>query len=299
MNQRSLLQTKTLCSELLSCTQLYLLQQGNLAKPLAVSRSVYLNLKSDKKLVTVDLSPPALPQKKATTSKTAFLEEKQKNRPEVICKNETLLKPEQSSVHDVVEQKEKAPVIKNDSPSLSTTPKKEVNGFLLEPLPKLAIQPDPFYLNFFSKNFPSYSLKKEPLPDGPALQVTHQSNQEQFHPVVILSFEEQGAPLAFLQQIARAITLRFSPVSLLCSAQLEKENRWLELTKSPQLRLVMACDTSFYLHKTLVSHYHQPALHHHHYLGKTPLLLLSDLSFYLKRPELKSFLWNAICNTLK
>ncbi len=68
------------------------------------------------------------------------------------------------------------------------------------------------------------------------------------------------------------------------------------MTQSPDLRLVIASDYDLYLQPELMKVYREAPQQGKHYLNKTPLLLLSDLSLYLKEPQLKSLLWRAICN---
>lgn len=115
-------------------------------------------------------------------------------------------------------------------------------------------------------------------------------------PVLILSFYDNEQQLTFLKNIAHAISLRLAPARVLSAPQLEKENSWTSVLNSPQLRLVIANDYGLYLQPKLMQFYREVSQQNKHFLNQTPLLLLSDLSLYLKEPQLKPLLWRAICN---
>lgn len=115
-------------------------------------------------------------------------------------------------------------------------------------------------------------------------------------PVLILSFNDNEQQLAFLKNIAHAISLRLAPARVLSAPKLEKENSWTTILNSPQLRLVIANDYGLYLQPALMNFYREVPQQNKHFLNQTPLLLLSDLSLYLKEPQLKPLLWRAICN---
>ena len=133
--------------------------------------------------------------------------------------------------------------------------------------------------------------------DAVALKVKNSwLNEQTIPPVVILSFRGEEKELAFLKNVAHAISLRLAPARVIQASKWEKENGWQAITHSPDLRLVIASDYDLYLQPELMKVYREAPLQGKHYLNKTPLLLLSDLSLYLKEPQLKSLLWRAICN---
>lgn len=121
-------------------------------------------------------------------------------------------------------------------------------------------------------------------------------NEALIPPVVLLSFHEEDKQNRFLKNLAHAISLRLAPARVLSVAALEREKKWDSLLHSSQLRLVIACDYALYSQPGLMTYYREEPQLGKHFLHHTPLLLLSDLSLYLKQPPLKSLLWRAICN---
>lgn len=116
--------------------------------------------------------------------------------------------------------------------------------------------------------------------------------------VVILLFDSNEEQLAFLKNVAHAISLRLAPTQILLASSFEKNNTWNHLLDASSLRLIIANDYGVYLQSNLKSHYRESSQQGKHFLKNIPLLLLSDISLYLKQPQLKSLLWRAICNEL-
>lgn len=148
--------------------------------------------------------------------------------------------------------------------------------------------------------FPDWKLSDN-IPDD-TLAIKNKNiwlSKREITPVIILSFHDNPQHQTFLANIAKAITLRLAPARVISAPELEKNNQWDDILKSPQLKLVISSDYELYLHPKLMSHYREEKDQGKHILHQTPLLLLSDLSLYLKEPQLKSFLWRAICNEFK
>ena len=145
--------------------------------------------------------------------------------------------------------------------------------------------------------FPDLSLSENIPKDAVALKIKNAwLNEQSIPPVVILSFREQEKELAFLKNVAQAVTLRLAQARVISVSKWEKENEWEKLLNFPDLRLVIATDYDLYLNSALMKHYREAPQQGKHYLNRTPLLLLSDLALYLKEHQLKSLLWRAICN---
>lgn len=179
-------------------------------------------------------------------------------------------------------------------------PVKEKHALILEPMDSSAAAPaDASFKKFLREHFPNYPLS-DTVPSDHLARKARDAwlIKHQILPVIILSFDEQNQTLAFLKNIAKAISLCLAPACVLSGAQLEKEQQWDRILSTPDLRLIIACDYELYLQPGLMQYYKpaQPATNH--YLKETPLLLLSDLSLYLKKPELKSLLWNVIQKAL-
>jgi len=170
-------------------------------------------------------------------------------------------------------------------------------NFSLEPLTAISPQHSPEGWKFYQSLFPDWSLSEAIPNDKIALKNKNAWMKiQEATPVIILSFHDNEQQLTFLKNIAQAISLRLSSAQVISASQIEKENGWENLLNSPQLRLVIAGDYELYLHPKLMHVYREIPQHGRHFLGKIPLLLLSDLSLYLKEPQLKPLLWRAICN---
>lgn len=171
-------------------------------------------------------------------------------------------------------------------------------AFLLEPFQKHACQPD--FKEFWKTCpalFPDWKLSESIPSDSLAKKNKDAWLKNQEVPtVIILSFQENVQQLTFLKNIAHAITLRLAPTRIISASQIEKDNQWEAILKSAQLQLIISSDYGLYLQPQLMQHYKEIPGQSKHTLNNIPLLLLSDISLYLKEPQLKPLLWRAICN---
>lgn len=148
----------------------------------------------------------------------------------------------------------------------------------------------------FKEHFSHYPILEEIPSDQQAKTIKNAWQIEQnIPPIIILSFNEQEKSRAFLHAIADAISRHLAPARVLSGPQIEKEKKWDLVLKSKELRLVIASDYGLYLLPELMKCYKEAPKQAKHYLYQTPLLLLSDLTLYLKEPQLKPLLWKAIC----
>jgi hypothetical protein len=167
----------------------------------------------------------------------------------------------------------------------------------LEPLSSLGAQDVSEFWKLHRELFPDLPLSENVPGDSAALKVKNAwLNEQIIPPVVILSFRDCEKELAFLKNVAQAISLRLAKARVISVFKWEKENDWEKLLNSPNLRLIIATDYDLYLKPELMKLYREVPQQGKHYLNRTPLLLLSDLSLYLKEHQLKSLLWRAICN---
>lgn len=111
---------------------------------------------------------------------------------------------------------------------------------------------------------------------------------------VILSFNENPKHLAFLKNMSIAIETLGLKCQLVSAQKLEQENNWSKLLEQNKLRLIIASDYGIYMLPELTKLHREVPRQAKHFLGQVPLFLLSDISFYLKEPNLKPSLWKAI-----
>jgi len=177
------------------------------------------------------------------------------------------------------------------SPPIQDQSKKE-KGLALEPLTMRCPSYDPReWRKVYETLFPK-SLLSQTIPSDAIAQ----KNKNPSFAVIILSFHDEDKQLTFLKNMAQAMSLCLAPTRVLSAPTLEKENQWERVLHSSHLRLIIACDDGFYLQPKLMHFYREEPRQSKHFLNQIPLLLLSDLSLYLREPQLKPLLWRAICN---
>lgn len=117
--------------------------------------------------------------------------------------------------------------------------------------------------------------------------------------ILLLSFDKTAKHQAFLDNIAKALEVHGFTAHVTNAMKLEYNNEWEEVLKSKELKLVVASSSGFYNLPCLQNFYREGTKQGHYYLGDSLLLLLSDISFYLKEPGLKSSLWRAVKELIK
>lgn len=170
-------------------------------------------------------------------------------------------------------------------------------SFKLEPLPTSPVFDKRESWQLMQSLFPQLELREKIPSDALAQKMKKSWAHDQIiPPVILLSFHDQEPQLTFLKNLAQAISLRLAPARVLSAPKLEKEQQWETLFASPGLRLVITSDYELYLQPQLMRYYREVPQQGKHFLNQIPLLLLSDLTLYLKQPQLKALLWRAICN---
>ncbi len=145
------------------------------------------------------------------------------------------------------------------------------------------------------KLFPQLTLIPTPPDDREAKKMLLYK-QTTFE-IAILSFDTKTPP--FLTHVANAISQEHSTAKVISAQRVEKEKKWNQLLSLPHLKLIIASDYGLYSYPELMQHYREVPKQAKAYLAKIPLLLLADLSLYLKEPKLKPALWRAICEQLR
>ncbi|MEM1282250.1 MAG: hypothetical protein AAGG81_01710 [Chlamydiota bacterium] len=151
----------------------------------------------------------------------------------------------------------------------------------------------------FEKQFPDKQLISQPPDDSVAKKVGQQWKQAAKTPeVVILSFHEHPDRQAFLQNMKTAISQRLAPCVIYSAQTIESKNAWDKLFNMEGLRLIVTTDYGMYSMPGLMRYYRESPEKSQRYLGGVPVLLLTDIALYLKQPQLKSALWQALCKML-
>lgn len=112
--------------------------------------------------------------------------------------------------------------------------------------------------------------------------------------VPIFSTQEMTPFLPLLHNIAKAISASFAPSKVIHIDTVEKKDVWDTLLDSHYIKLILCPDVILWSSKALMKHYKQQPLKTIQKLGDIDLILLPELSLYLKDPMLKQALWNML-----
>lgn len=150
------------------------------------------------------------------------------------------------------------------------------------------------------KHVPGYEIIDHIPSDQAAQHINTAWQYTQATPsVLILSFHDNEKELTFLHNIARAISICLTPAEVISAHKTEQNKGWETLLKSQTLHLIISNDDGIYTLPELKKHLKEHQRDGKLFLDRVPLLLLPDLSIYLKEPKLKAALWQAILTTLK
>lgn len=280
-------------AELISLTQLFLLREHSLKEIKTVDPAIFDFFRRNTKLSSSDSKKIQAPfpqpevNKIQLPARPAIVPKPADSRP-IEPRREQIPSPPQTSVVQ-------SNVVSSSHLVHDKTNKEK--KWILEPLTSVSPQEMKDWWNLAQTLFPEWTLNKA-IPSDAIAQKNKNAwvkNQE-ISPVMILSFHDNDKQQALLKNIAQAITLRLAPAQVISAFRIEKENGWEKMLNSPQLRLIIASDYELYLNPKLMQFYKEVPQQGKHFLNQIPLLLLSDLSLYLKEPQLKTLLWRAICN---
>lgn len=295
-------------AELISLTQLFLLREHSLkdvkmVDP-AIAKFFQIKVKASLPSIPKKMQPPPVPlpsiQNKPPINKTVVSQPSESRSMEAPIKS-SLAQPLSMPIPENLNLQIPGQVISITSISQTANIQQDkihkTKEFSLEPLASISMQENNEWWNLSQTLFPEWVLSKT-IPNDIVAQKNKNAwlKSQEICPVMILSFYDNEQQQIFLKNIAQAISLRLAPAQVVSAAQIEKENKWENILNSSQLRLVIAGDYGLYLHPKLMHFYKEIPQQGKHFLNQTPLLLLSDLSLYLKEPQLKPLLWRAICN---
>jgi len=151
----------------------------------------------------------------------------------------------------------------------------------------------------FAKIAPECAILEEIPNDAIAKKIANRwKTKNQIAPITLLCYHENNEQRLLLEEIVKALDVYFGPAKLLVADQIEKANDWKTFLSAEDLKLVIACDYTLWQLQNLRPFYKETPAQNHRQLGDKPLLMLPDLSLYLKDPLLKRSLWKALCQTI-
>jgi hypothetical protein len=149
-----------------------------------------------------------------------------------------------------------APPPTQPEPQQPITKSKSVRFFQLEPLMSPASIDVSDFKQLFKEQFPHVAIQESIPADTRAVQLKNQWKLEnQIPPIIILSFNNNEKELAFLKNVAQAITRHLAPARVLSAPKIEKEKKWEFLLKLSHLRLIIASDYGLYMLPELMKFY--------------------------------------------
>lgn len=137
--------------------------------------------------------------------------------------------------------------------------------------------------HFFQTQAPN--IKLSPVPES--LKAPPQKREAD---VVLLAFSQNH--LTFLNNIGKAIEIRFG-----LHVRIDKVDSHYRYKEDGKLAVASEYGVQGFpeLHQMLK----ESSKPGHYLLGKTPLMVLTDLTLYHKEPQLKNSLWQALCHEIK
>ncbi len=150
-----------------------------------------------------------------------------------------------------------------------------------------------------AKAAPQLSLK-ETIPDDSMAKKVGSLWQEHLQDVhvAILSFGAQGKELAFLQNVAAAVSSLLAPAQVIDGFKMEGEQKWDLFFEKTPLKLVLAPPLLSWKGKMLARHFRENPTTQAVTLGPAAAILLRPLREYLQNPSLKRDLWKTLVSHL-
>ena len=302
-------------AELVALTQLFLLQEYPLDKRIPAESASFEYFKQyalrqrqqgqAKSLTQAPMAPPSPviisePVYAPTVKAAAPLPKPQPlNTPSVIIATEpppiaAQLPKREPTVTVTPISKVEAP------PAPKTIEKKKSTGLLeLQPMDPPTAADLNEMRTLVREHVPSHVLLDAVPDDSLAKQLLGGWKQQVQAPaVMILTFNDPDKQMDFISNVTKAIRLCLAPAQMMPADKIERDKEWDRWLQSSGLRLILASDYGIYAMPELMKHYKEDSRTAKRYLGKVPLLLLPDISVYLKEPSLKPSLWRALSEIL-
>jgi len=190
-----------------------------------------------------------------------------------------------------------APSAPAPSPVQSGSPVQHATKGRFQLEPPSAVQPVPFeeLRKIIQEKLPRVSLVDRLPDDTEARKEARRWEAPPQRPQVwILSWNDTPKQSAFLVNIEKALAVYGIHAQIGNALKFEQGDKWEELLRSSELQLVIISGPAFHQLTKLKKHYKEDTRKGVHELDGRPLLLLSDLSFYLKEPAFKPALWGTL-----
>jgi hypothetical protein len=134
-----------------------------------------------------------------------------------------------------------------------------------------------------------------PLNDKIAKEVLNKHKyKDQISPILILAYTEDEKSFKFLQKLSTAISIYFQDCKIIKAYDIEKKDSWNSILDKSLIKFIITSDYAIYEMKNLKKYYFENIEKKEKYLNEIPLLLLPDISLYLKEPMLKKSLFNML-----
>ena len=161
---------------------------------------------------------------------------------------------------------------------------------LLQPFTKQPLQDLNDLKKIILEKFPQWHfIEKIPGPELISEGAPTAAPQQMKSSILILSLNEPLKHKVFLENIAKVLKKNSQKPTFANASIIEKEKKWMELLMTSSINFVIASQATLQQLPELMKLYCQNE--EKHFLQNKPFLLLSDLSLYLKQPQLKFSLW--------
>lgn len=285
-------------AELLSLAQLYLMQEHSLSDRILSDKGAYDYFKafaSQRQAAARGTPSQAITRPAPAAPPPQPI----KNTPPEPVRSETIQPPQQMNIPmpeqatppEPVAVKTKEVVAEpkaQDSPvhsfRFALTPQTPAAGVPFDDLRKLA-----------SEHLPQLKLLDAVPDDAIAREMSRAWEKGTTVPqAAILSFNEQGPHQLFLKHVALAAEMMGLTAAVIPAGKIETKKGWEEFLSAPTLRCVIGCGNGIASLPLLEKHRKESAKNGTTLLGTRPLIVLSDISFYLQEPSLKRSLWKSL-----
>ncbi len=150
-----------------------------------------------------------------------------------------------------------------------------------------------------SRSVPDLAIVREIPSDAEARSIAERwKTKNQSVPISLLFFHEPEPQRQFLTNLAQALDVQFGQARLIAAEGIEKESQWEAFLSVPEIKLIIICDYVLWQMPNLLKFYREVPSTSQRFLLNAPLMLLPDLTLYLKDPLLKRSLWRALCQKI-